>query len=421
MPEFNVAGLCIPEKHYVVDISEKLMQIKELIDKGQYFTINRARQFGKTTTLNLLDQRLADGYIMVLISFEGLGAERFASSEIFCSTFIEIVGHALEFTSVSEAFLQAWKRQDVCDFMQLSRHITKVCKNHKMVLMIDEVDKISNNSVFLHFLGMLRDKYLSRQRGKDFTFHSVILASVSDIKNIKLRITQRADHQSQAQEGEVILNSPWNIAARFDVDLSFKPEEIATMLTAYEADHQTGMNIQSVSEAIYAHTNGYPFLVSRICKCMDEELQANWSVSSVQAAVKRVLGEQNTLFDDLFKNLENNEQLRKLIYRICFKGEHIAFSYDVHEISTGFMYGILKPRCESNDIAISNQLFEICIYDYFVLKDILSDSVKVTGVFKDDVVSNGKFNMQLCLEEGNRLRKADWVEHMGKRIFDVIV
>lgn len=51
---FNVNGDCKPHIHYMVDISERLREIKVLIDKGEYFTINRARQYGKTTTLRAL-------------------------------------------------------------------------------------------------------------------------------------------------------------------------------------------------------------------------------------------------------------------------------------------------------------------------------------------------------------------------------
>ena len=47
--EFNTTGSCNPAMHYMVDTSKKLAQIEELIDRGKYFTINRARQFGKTT------------------------------------------------------------------------------------------------------------------------------------------------------------------------------------------------------------------------------------------------------------------------------------------------------------------------------------------------------------------------------------
>ena len=52
--EFNVTGLCIPHKHYMVDISNKVKQITELIDKEQYFMINKPRQYGKTTTISVL-------------------------------------------------------------------------------------------------------------------------------------------------------------------------------------------------------------------------------------------------------------------------------------------------------------------------------------------------------------------------------
>lgn len=54
--------------------------------------------------------------------------------------------------------------------------------------MIDEVDKSSDNQIFLSFLGLLREKYLKCQQGKDVTFHSVILAGVYDIKTLKLKL-----------------------------------------------------------------------------------------------------------------------------------------------------------------------------------------------------------------------------------------
>ncbi len=41
MRKFNVVGLCVPDKHYMVDTSYKLVKIKEMIDEGLYFTINR--------------------------------------------------------------------------------------------------------------------------------------------------------------------------------------------------------------------------------------------------------------------------------------------------------------------------------------------------------------------------------------------
>ena len=53
MKRFNVTGICVPDKHYMVDIGDKLEKIKAMVDYGDYFTINRARQYGKTTTCEM--------------------------------------------------------------------------------------------------------------------------------------------------------------------------------------------------------------------------------------------------------------------------------------------------------------------------------------------------------------------------------
>ena len=58
MRRFRVTGPCIPEKHYMVNISGKLDKIVELVNDEAYFTINRARQYGKTTTLHELKKGL---------------------------------------------------------------------------------------------------------------------------------------------------------------------------------------------------------------------------------------------------------------------------------------------------------------------------------------------------------------------------
>jgi len=79
---FNVTGPCIPATHYMVDTNAKVDRIvTEYVDAGEYFIINRARQYGKTTTLELLYQRLAGTHIVLKISFEGKD-EYFASLEI---------------------------------------------------------------------------------------------------------------------------------------------------------------------------------------------------------------------------------------------------------------------------------------------------------------------------------------------------
>lgn len=86
--------------------------------------------------------------------------------------------------------------------------------------------------------------------GKDYTFKSVILAGVHDVKTLKLKIRE---------DSEKKYNSPWNIAAEFNVDLSFNPSEIETMLKDYCDCNMLSMDLTAFSERIYYFTNGYPF------------------------------------------------------------------------------------------------------------------------------------------------------------------
>ncbi|MDR2583511.1 MAG: AAA-like domain-containing protein [Fibromonadaceae bacterium] len=395
MREFNVTGICLPKEHYMVDITNKVNQIAAMVEKGKYFTINRARQYGKTTTIRQLEKfLLGKGYQVARISFEGIGDEPFENEKNFCQTLLRQISDALKYKEVED--YNTWINESVFTFENLKLYLNNVCQKKRVVLIIDETDKTSNNLVFLRFLGMLRDKYLERENPSKATFQSVILAGVYDIKNLKLKMIQAGTHQ--LQDGEKRMNSPWNIAVNFEVDMSFSASEIATMLNEYEKDHKTGMDIEAVSKEIRAYTSGYPYLVSRICQIIDEKLGKTWTEKGVQEAVKLILCENSTLFDDINQNLENNENLRNLVYNIIIQGEKYPFKIASPEVNLGVMFGVLSNK--NNIIAIDNEIFENHICDYFIsqsysIKGGLSSRVGIAP----DVVENGKFNMELAIKK----------------------
>jgi len=389
----------------MVDITSRLEKMKKLVEKEEYFVINRARQYGKTTTLTALESYLADEYVIISISFQRFDDENFKSSESFCQKFLITVTDYLKPLGLSDD----WLDEKVGDFHELSRHITKVCKDQKFILMVDEVDKASNHRVFINFLGMLRDKYIFRSAGKDFTFHSVILAGVYDIKNIKLKMIQEELHQQVS--GERVSDSPWNIAENFDEDMSFGSAEIAGMLLDYESDHQTGMNIGEIAEEIYSYTSGYPFLVSRICQYVDEKLEKNWTKPGILEAVKLITEESqpNTLFDDLFKNMRNNELLSNFLYRILMEGERFKFAQGSEIIGAGLRYAFI--RIIDREIRIHNKIFEIIITDYFIDKERMEGQKLVNNHIEADVVSGEQFNIELFFEKFN----AHYQKHYSHR------
>ena len=188
--KFQVTGICIPDKHYMVDISSKIENIiSDYIDAGKYFTINRARQYGKTTLLYLLEEKLKDRNIVLSLSFEAAD-DYFTSPRNLALGLISDIGDRLLHQDVPEEVIKAWREPLIDDFPMkaLGRKITALCSQCKknVVLMIDEVDKSSDNQIFLSFLGLLRAKYLDQLKGRDVTFQSVVLAGVYDIKNSNL-------------------------------------------------------------------------------------------------------------------------------------------------------------------------------------------------------------------------------------------
>ena len=253
----------------MVKLDSRLKQIKEnYVDYGSYFVINRGRQYGKTTTIRALEEYLKDDYIVLSLDFQELGTEEFADEPTFVRSFTEVLIRAFQMNKLSgsEGLLKALNefiKKGDNGLKNLFVQLSALCENspRPIVLMIDEVDSASNNQVFVDFLAQLRSYYLKRDKMP--IFHSVILAGVYDIKNLKLKLRPDSEHQ---------YNSPWNIAAKFKIDMSFSSEQIASMLDEYENDKHTGMDIQTVADEIYQYTSGYPVLVSSICKCIDEEL-----------------------------------------------------------------------------------------------------------------------------------------------------
>lgn len=170
-------------------------------------------------------------------------------------------------------------------------------------------------------------------------------------------------------------NSPWNIAADFLVDMSFSAENILGMLTEYENDHKTGMNLAEIAGLIYDYTSGYPYLVSRICKFMDERLagvkgfqarSSAWTKAGFLEAVKMLLEDQNPFFESLMGKLSDFPELKDVISALLFKGQKVAYNPDDRAVRDAMMFGFVKVKDSS--VLFSNRIFETRLYNYFLLK-----------------------------------------------------
>lgn len=424
---FCVTGTCIPDKNYMVDISGRIDTIiRDYISNGQYFTINRARQYGKTTTLYMLEQRLKSEYLVISLSFEAAD-EYFASLGTLAEGLAMDIAECLRNQQVSEEIINEWNEPLSGKFpmRSLGMKITQLCKasDKKVVLMIDEVDKSSDNQIFLSFLGLLREKYLKCQQGKDVTFQSVILAGVYDVKSLKLKL--------HPQE-ETKYNSPWNIAVDFSMDMSFNINDIKSMLSDYENEHRTGMDIEQIASIIYDYTSGYPYLVSRICQIVDERVatagnkeaeKGAWTKAGLLQAIKLLLKEPNTLFDDMTKKLLDHPALKDMLQKILFDGIDFPFKRENPIIDLGVTFGFLRDK--NGIVAVANRIFETQLYDTFLSEMAVNDRLYVDAATnRNQFIVSDMLQMDLVMkkfyeyfEEIYTDNDHKFIEENGRKLF----
>ncbi|MEY8516216.1 AAA-like domain-containing protein [Lachnospiraceae bacterium 29-84] len=401
---FNISAGCIPGMHYMVDVGEKINKIKAMVDQGQYFTITCARQYGKTTTLYALEQSLKQEYTVISLDFQVFGASDFQTEASFVRNFcLELLEGGCQgeipadIQRQLELFAQGEGEQN--RLSMLFRCLSKWCGSatEKIVLLVDEADSGSRYLVFLDFLSQLRGYYIARE--KKPAFHSVILAGVYDMKNL-----------ADKSVPEYKMNSPWNIAADFDVDMSLEEAGIAKMLKEYREDYQIQMDTKLLARQIYDYTSGYPFLVSYLCKLMDEKIpgsagfpdrEASWTREGFLAAVRVILSEDNTLFESLDNKLLDYPDLKGMLQELLLEGKVIEYIPGDLGIRMAAMFGFVEIK--NHIVSVANRIFETRLYNGFLAEKSRKKELEgITGHGGGNgnrFVKDGRLDMELVLQK----------------------
>jgi AAA-like domain len=419
---FNTTGTCFPERHYMADVSAKFDVAIKFVKLGEYFAINRPRQYGKTTMLYLLSDTLRKSgeYIVFNTSFEGIGDAIFNDEKTFSIGFVEVLAN---YASVYAPNLEAWLLEEAPkthDFKLLAKLITKMVikADKKVILLIDEVDKSSNNQLFISFLAMLRNKYLESATFP--TFHSIVLAGLYDVKSLKFKM--RSNEETK-------YNSPWNIAADFNVVMELLPHEIVPMLKDYAQEQNVSMDFQAVADALFYYTSGYPFLVSAMCKIVDEAIMPKkaeriWTAFDIEiAADKLIRAERSTTnFDTLVKNLENDPELYDLIYRLVVEGEFIPYNLHAPIVNFALQHGIVSDGPEG--LMIHNRIYGEVITNYMTVKTITERKSLYVDTSHPYLLDNNALDMRKVLLKFQELMKIEYskkdstfIERNGRLIF----
>jgi hypothetical protein len=463
---FNVNGACIPGRHYMVNLKPRLEEIKAMVDAGAYFTINKARQYGKTTTLRALADFLEKDYEIACLDFQRISSLSFEKEQHFVEAFAEelldcVKGFPEGVEQRLSAFADGTAR--INSLQALFKAIRLWCgqSTKPIVLMIDEVDTAADNQVFLDFLAQLRAAYLDKYTVP--AFQSVILSGVYDVRNIREKLRPKEEYKT---------NSPWNIAADFLVEMSFSPEDIAGMLAEYEEDYHTGMDIPQMAQFLYASTSGYPYLVSRLCLFMDERLPgsgefpvvssreagriqhlsgsvefsaastrgadggqrlsdsvkfpdraAAWTKEGFMEAERMLVKENNPLYQSLIGKLVLYPELKAVLYELLFNGKPIPYVATNRSIEIAAMFGFVKNMGDT--AVISNRIFETVLYNYFLSEEFNGSKIYDAGVReRNQFIVGGHLDVRRVLEKFVEAfdylygdREETFLEDAGRRYF----
>ena len=353
-----------------------------------------------------LSLKQAGGYHVLKISFEGLTREHFKKEAGFCKGFVKLVDRYLLFNKEEELHQTLVQEgQKVLNLGGLDNIITTLTLStqKRIVLLIDEVDKSSNNDLFLDFLGILRSKYLNSMEGNDKTFHSVILVGVTDIKTLKQKI--RPDIATSPN------NSPWNIATAYKVDMNLQPSEILPMLEDYAQERGVVLNAPELADRLFHFTSGYPFLLSGICKIFDEDIlpakkEKQWTTADLDRAAQVFLKNpnSNTNFDHIIKYLENYPKLYQLVYDILIDGQHYDFTVQEPTMYLGISYGIFAKQ-SGNGMKIHNRIYAEMILNYMTAKVKLDVNMLAFSNQNDYLLPGNQLNLPAVLDRFQEFMK----------------
>jgi hypothetical protein len=203
--------------------------------------------------------------------------------------------------------------------------------------------------------------------------------------------------------------------------MSFNPTDIATMLNDYESDCRTGMDIPAISERRYFYTSGYPFLVSDICKVIDETT-LTWDIDGVDTAARMIVSKTNLLFDDMIKNITFYPEFGKLTEGILLRGERVSAQSSNENVNLGLMYGIYGES--DGKVIISNALFRTWLTNHFISMVETEGILSGYNDYSPQFIHDGILDMETVfarfaafMREEYRDSDSDFIERQGRLLF----
>ena len=351
MRRFNTAGPCFPDEHYMLDAESRLAETRSLIMNKHYFVIHAARQSGKTTLLNSLEQTInREGrYYALYCSLEA--AQSFPEPErgipqVFNCIISAIKISALPFKKeIIDTAGKTDKNELAICIKELFYHICGLL-DKPLVVFFDEADCLSEGTL-ITFLRQLRDGYINRGRAP--FMHSLALVGMRNIRDYKGKIRQDTETMGSA--------SPFNIVSKALTLKNFTEEEIRALYSQHT--EATGQIFEPRAvEKVYWWTDGQPWLVNAVAVLVIEEQLKNDTSKPVTAemieqAVQAIILRRDVHIDSLLERL-HEDRVRKVIEPVI-TGRENAISLSSDDTLYCLDLGLIKIA--AGEMVVANPIY----------------------------------------------------------------
>jgi hypothetical protein len=254
--QFNTAGPCKTDKHYLIDPLERIdhLTLLDLIRDERYFVLHAPRQTGKTTSLVALVHHLnqTGSYRAVYANIEAAQAARHNVASGMATVASVLAREVEHYTGEScvAGWFEQHRQHEPNDLITALLTAWSQADSRPAVLMLDEVDALVGDTL-ISLLRQLRSGYLTRPARFP---QSVILCGVRDIRDYRI-------HSSQ---NEIITGgSAFNVKAASLRVGNFIREEIEALWLQHA--QATGQVFDAaIFPALWEDTHGQPWLVNAL-------------------------------------------------------------------------------------------------------------------------------------------------------------
>ncbi len=388
---FNVAGPCIPGKHYMLEAQERCHEVMELVDGEQFFVLHAARQTGKTTLLNNLEQELnaSDRYCALYCSLESV--QPFSEPERGIPAVVEAIRSACSYHPVLRelGFAPGFDGKAIGSIVKDSFSSLAAGLDRPLVVLFDEADCLSNGTL-ISFLRQLRDGYVNRIRTP--FIHSLALVGMRNIRDYKAKLRDDASTLGSA--------SPFNIVKTALTLRCFTRTEVADLYGQHTAD--TGQVFtEAAIDRVQYWTGGQPWLVNAIaCEMVEKICRRDPTIEIVEAMVDQaahtIIMRRDTHIDSLLERLKE-PRVRRVVEPII-----LGDGADVRRLSDDYEFvcdlGLIRE--EEGLVKPANPMYAEVIgrvLSYDAQQNMLAGEIGRDAPFYLKV--DGRFDMRAMLAE----------------------